>query len=229
MNSFSKDTFLTIEEVAKLLGLPEVTVQRWEHQGKIPYKMIDGSVSFKKSEIVIWAKAHDLTIREKQGKPADKVSEYLLTDAIIAGGIYHKVEGDDVYTVFHNSLNNLAFINKEDHERVFEELLNREELASTGIGSGIAIPHTRNRLDLNISHAHVAVIFLKKPLSFNAIDGKPVTVLFMIFTTSVKEHLKMLSRISFVLQKSSLKEMLTGEIEDQNLLNQIKQIESDAR
>lgn len=51
----------------------------------------------------------------------------------------------------------------------------------------------------------------------------------MIFTTSVKEHLKMLSRISFVLQKSQLKEMLTGDIEDQNLITQIKQIESDAR
>ncbi|MCB9057860.1 MAG: PTS sugar transporter subunit IIA [Calditrichae bacterium] len=229
MNSFSKDTFLTTEEVARLLGLPEVTVQRWEHQGKIPYKIINGQVSFKKSEIIRWAKAHDLTIREKHGKSKDLISEHLLTDAIVAGGIYHNIDGDDVYTVFHNALNNLGFIDKKDHDRVFDELLNREELASTGIGNGIAIPHTRNRLDLNLNYAHVAIIFLNKPLPFNAIDGKPVTVLFMIFTTSVKEHLKMLSRISFVLQKSQLKEMLAGDIEDQNLITQIKQIESDAR
>jgi PTS system nitrogen regulatory IIA component len=228
MNIQSKEAYLNIEEVALLLDLPEVTIQRWAHQGKIPYKIISGKTIFKKSEITRWANAHDLAIKEKKGKPVHSGSENLLTDAIRAGGIYRHIPGDDIYSVFENALEHLDFIKKSDHKKVFEELLNREELASTGIGHGIAIPHTRNRLDLNLQHAHIAVFFLQQPVIFNAIDGQPVQIMFMIFTSTVKEHLKMLSKISYVLQQPSFRENILSGISDEDLIGNVKQIEHEA-
>lgn len=229
MNIQSKESYINIDEVARLLGLPEVTIQRWAHQGKIPYKIIAGKTVFKKSEVTRWANAHDLAIKEKKGKTNPAKSEFTLADALEAGGIYRDIPGLDVYTVFENALKHLSFIKKSDHKKVFEQLLNREELASTGIGHGLAIPHTRNRLDLNLKHAHVPVFFLQQPVLFNAVDGQPVHTMFMIFTSTVKEHLKMLAKISYVLQQPAFRKLMQSAISDAELIENVKRIEHEAR
>lgn len=225
MNIRTKEEFLTVEQVAKLLKLPEVTIQRWEHQGKIPCKIIDDKLMFKKSEIIKWAQTHDLAMQEQQTKKS-KQHEFSLVMAIENGKIYHNIPGEDIYTVFQNALQKLPFINKSNLKSVLEALIDREELNSTGIGNGIAIPHTRNRIELGITTPYVAVFFLESPIKYSAIDDEAVFVLFMIFTTSVKEHLKILSKISFVLQQKRIREILQQKNSNNNLLSTIDQLEN---
>lgn len=62
-------------------------------------------------------------------------------------------------------------------ELIISTLLKREELGSTGIGKGIAIPHCRS---LAVEKLEIAVGRTKKPINFNAIDKKPVSLLFLI-------------------------------------------------
>ncbi|MBE0433146.1 PTS sugar transporter subunit IIA [candidate division WOR-3 bacterium] len=62
-------------------------------------------------------------------------------------------------------------------ELIVSTLLKREELGSTGIGKGIAIPHCRS---LAVEKLEIAVGRTKKPVNFNAIDKKPVSLLFLI-------------------------------------------------
>jgi PTS system nitrogen regulatory IIA component len=65
---------------------------------------------------------------------------------------------------------------------VFDKLLEREKLGSTGLGQSVAIPHCR----LPQSHgAHVALMTLQTPVNFEARDGKPVDI---VFGLSVPEH-----------------------------------------
>jgi len=66
---------------------------------------------------------------------------------------------------------------KTDAELIYSTLLKREELGSTGIGKGIAIPHCRS---LAVSKLEIAVGRTVKPINFNAIDKKPVTLFFLI-------------------------------------------------
>jgi|UniRef100_A0A7V3RGG6 mannitol/fructose-specific phosphotransferase system IIA component (Ntr-type) len=66
---------------------------------------------------------------------------------------------------------------KTDAELIYSTLLKREELGSTGIGKGIAIPHCRS---LAVSKLEVAVGRTLKPINFNAIDKKPVSLFFLI-------------------------------------------------
>lgn len=226
MNIRTKEEYLTIEQVAQLLNLPEVTIQRWEHQGKIPSKLINDKIMFKKSEVVNWARVHDLSIHEKN-VTADSPKVFSLSQAIKNGSIYTNIPGSDVYTVFQNALKKLPFISDKNYKQVLEALIDREELNSTGIGNGIAIPHTRNRMDLGIDQPHVSVFFLETPVKFSAIDDEAVFVLFMIFTASVKEHLKILSKISFMLQKTEVKEILQQRNKEGNLITSIKQLEDD--
>ena len=64
-----------------------------------------------------------------------------------------------------------------DAELIVSTLLKREELGSTGIGKGIAIPHCRS---LAVEKLEIAVGKTQKPINFNAIDKKPVSLVFLI-------------------------------------------------
>ncbi|KAA3610358.1 MAG: helix-turn-helix domain-containing protein [Calditrichaeota bacterium] len=220
--------YMSQKEVANLLGLPEVTVQRWIHQGKIPTKILNKKTVLKHSEIITWAKAHDLDIKQnKTSKETASNNTFLLSSALEKGGIFYNIEAQDVYSAFENSLTKLSFLMNEDKKNILNGLINREELASTGIGNGIAIPHTRSRIQLNLDSAHIPVIFLKEPIPFNAIDSHPVFVLFMIFTTDVKEHLKMLSKLSFVLQQDKIMNILNERNTGLDLIDEIKEVENE--
>jgi len=228
MSVNSKDDYLSLSAVAALLGLPEVTIQRWEHQGKIPYKIIRKKIVFKKKEIIEWAQAHDLPLREEI-RDSKALSTFSLTDIIKDSGIYYHIPGEDVYTIFESALKELNFINSADKNTILEELINREELASTGIGNGIAIPHTRNRLDLGLKRPFIPVFFLENAVPFNAIDGQAVYVLFMIFSNTVKDHLKILSMLSFALRQENVISSLQSLNKNHDLLEHIKQIEHETR
>jgi len=219
---------LTPVEVAELLDLPLVTIQRWEHQGKIPYKLVRNEKWYKKQEILDWARLHDIMIREEVARRSVQ-SGNLLSQAIERGGIYYHVGGKDIITVFQNSLECLPYLKNSDRELILNALLNREELASTAIGSGIAIPHTRERLDLGLNGICIPVLFLENPVEFNAIDGMPVFVLFMIFTASTGDHLKILSRIAYTLKNQEILSILSGRNQQDNLLSQILKIEQEIK
>ncbi len=66
---------------------------------------------------------------------------------------------------------------KTDAELIYSTLLKREELGSTGIGKGIAIPHCRS---LAVTKLEIAIGRTIKPINFNAIDKKPVSLFFLI-------------------------------------------------
>ncbi len=103
----------------------------------------------------------------------------------------HDVEGTLTEIV-----RNLPLPPEIDRAALLEELVMREELASTALGNGIAIPHIRkfgmNTLEDNI----VAVIYLMNPIDWRAHDGKLVDTLFFVFANNEDQHLKLLSEIA---------------------------------
>lgn len=221
-----KSKHLTTEEVAELFGLPLVTIQRWEHQGKIPYKIIGNRRSYNRKEILDWARIHDLTVKldTNEGTAA---AEHLLFKAIERSGIYDKIPGNNIVEVFENALDVLPFLSQADRKKVLIEMLDREELASTGVGHGIAIPHTRERFQIGSEQIFIPLIFLENHIEFNSIDGEAVFVLMMIFTPNTKDHLKVLSRISHILKDKKMLEILREKNKSKNLLSRILKIEKD--
>jgi PTS system nitrogen regulatory IIA component len=82
-----------------------------------------------------------------------------------------------------------------DERDVFESLIARERLGSTGLGHGVAIPHGRIR---GIRNVEAAFLRLAKPIPFEAIDGKPVDMLFALAVPEDcgEDHLKLLAHIA---------------------------------
>lgn len=82
---------------------------------------------------------------------------------------------------------------------IFEALLQRERLGSTGFGRGIAIPHVRLA---GLSRIVCVFAKLEEPINFEAMDGEPVDLLFLLLAPehAGADHLKALSRISRLLR-----------------------------
>ena len=90
---------------------------------------------------------------------------------------------------------------------IFDVLLQRERLGSTGVGNGIAIPHGKLA---RASRIFGVFARLDRPIQFEALDGAPVDLIFMLIApeNAGADHLKALSRIARVLRDTSMTDRL---------------------
>jgi nitrogen PTS system EIIA component len=96
---------------------------------------------------------------------------------------------------------------RRDPNEIFEVLLQRERLGSTGIGGGVAIPHGK----LPKLEKLVGVFArLEKPINFDALDGEPVDLVFVLLAPEAAgaDHLKALARIARLLRDPQVAEKL---------------------
>ncbi len=90
-----------------------------------------------------------------------------------------------------------------DKGNIFDMLFERERLGTTGVGNGIAIPHAKLN---DLTHMQVMFIRLEKPINFDAIDDKPVDLIFLLLAPmdASNQHLKALARISRLLRNKNI-------------------------
>ena len=96
-----------------------------------------------------------------------------------------------------------------DGRIVFETLLTREKLGSTGIGQGIAIPHGKVAA---LHRVHGLFARLATPIEFDSVDSQPVDLVFVLLAPghAGADHLKALARISRILRDPSVVAKLRG-------------------
>lgn len=123
---------------------------------------------------------------------------------------------EDIYVPFKASckkqvLQDLASIAADktgvSEREIFDTLLEREKLGSTGVGNGIAIPHGKlGKLDKITG----LVAFLENPIDFDAMDDQPVDIVFLLLAPDMAgaDHLKALSRIARVLREPDMLDKL---------------------
>ena len=118
-----------------------------------------------------------------------------LSDLISLEGINHSLKAKSKKHVLQQLSSAAAQITGVPERDIFDVLLQRERLGSTGVGQGIAIPHGKlNGLDKIIGlFAH-----LEQPINFEAVDSEPVDLVFLLLApeSAGADHLKALARIS---------------------------------
>jgi PTS system nitrogen regulatory IIA component len=90
---------------------------------------------------------------------------------------------------------------------VFDTLLQRERLGSTGVGAGIAIPHGKLP---KFDRLFGLFARLDRPIDFDALDGEPVDLVFLLLApeTAGADHLKALARVARVLRDTAVAQKL---------------------
>lgn len=198
------EEILTIEEVAKYLRVSERTVYDWAQKGEIPAGKIGTVWRFKKSEIEKWVNER-LSSGSRLSSPtmAVQIKNILSPDRIIFIN----------QTTKHDALVELsAALSKAPQVKIAKELeteiLKREELMSTAIGRGIAIPHARLS---SVTDLVMAVGICKNPIKdFETLDDQPVSLLIMI-AAAYNQHsyyLQTLSHLSAKLKDNNLHDSL---------------------
>ena len=194
------DDILTIEEVAKYLRVSERTVYDWAQKGEIPSGKIGTVWRFKKSEIEKWVNDRlTSSARPTTNSSVVQVKNILSPDRIVF--LNHSTKHDALLEL----ANNLSTAPQvKNAQELSMEILKREELMSTAIGRGIAIPHVRlpSVTDLVMSVG----ICRNDIIDFQAIDDVPVRLLFMI-AAAYNQHSYYLQTLAFFSSKLKSQEL----------------------
>ena len=112
--------------------------------------------------------------------------------------------------------------NKEEFKKV---VLAREELSTTGIGDGIAIPHGKTKV---VKNAGLSAMVVKNGVDYDSLDGQPAKLFFMIAAPEAADnlHLEVLARLSTILMDESFKERLINSESTEEFLKLIDEKEA---
>ncbi len=150
-----------------------------------------------------------------------KVSDFLNEDNILLN-----VEAKDKYELIDKLIDVIAKSGKVmDKEKVRNCVYEREKILSTGVGKGFAVPHGKTDAVTDIV---LAFAITKEPLNYEALDNQPVRlVLLMVGKDSlVSSHIKLLSRISRLMNNDDFRESLLNAKTKEEVLEIFKREES---
>ena len=130
-----------------------------------------------------------------------------ISDLLAANGVVLRGGASSKRQALHAVAEAASHVLNIDDARIFEALMEREALGSTGLGSGVAVPHARLR---DIERVTGVFVRLDTPVAFDAVDDRPVDLLFALFAPPQDgaEHLRALAAVSRALRSSELREQL---------------------
>ena len=141
----------SMRDLGEMFKVSESKVTRWiRHQG-LPAQRVAGQYHFNRVEVLDWAVAHQVRM---EASPVDQlvdgVPSMSLADALEAGGIHYKISGDERQAALRALVSRLPLPKDFDGELLMGLLLAREAHGFTAVGDGIAIPHVRYPIVLNV-------------------------------------------------------------------------------
>ena len=216
---------VTVREAAELLSVSEKTVYRWIAQGKLPAYRVNEQYRFNRAELLEWATSQRLNVSSKMLEEPEESAVPALEEALRAGGVFYRVEGLDKPSALRSVVEVMPLPEEVDRPYLYQVLLARESVGSTGMGDGIAIPHVRNPVVMHIPRPMIALCFLEKPIDFAAIDGKPVHTLFTIVSPTIRAHLTLLSRLAFALRDTQFADLIRRQGTREEVLAQARRVD----
>ena len=145
-----------------------------------------------------------------------KILDVLPREAILAD-----LKAEDKKSVLEELVEPIARLKKANQEELVLVLMERERLGSTGIGSGIGIPHGKLK---NLDELVLGFGLSRKGVDFESMDGRPTHIFFLLMTpeNSTGLHLKVLARISKILKNETFRERLLASTSGDDIYRIIK-------
>ncbi|MDD2599283.1 MAG: PTS sugar transporter subunit IIA [Kiritimatiellae bacterium] len=194
---------MTIEEVAAYLRVSERTVYDWVAKGELPGGKIGTSWRFRRGDIEQW-------VNDRLGKTKPAVKTGITTSAVLTPErvlILDSTSKADVLLKLATLLSATPFIRKAE-EALINDIMEREELMSTGIGFGIGVPHVRVEY---ASDLVMAIAVCPNGLKdYPTLDEYEVKIVCMLVARQDQhaEYLRTLSNISTRLKAPEMRQQI---------------------
>ncbi len=207
-----EDEILTVKEVAEYLKMNTRTVYKLALNGQIPGVKIASQWRFKKSLVNDWLELEMRKLPSRQlerfeadhGEKTLSVS-HLLTEETISTDLRSATKDDVLKELVELSLES-GLVKASD--ALLDAIRRRENLCSTGIDRGVAIPHPRPALTGVIRDSIIAFGCSRQGIDFDSLDGRPTHLFFLLCTPDDSSQLKVLAKLSRLLRDEGLREAL---------------------
>jgi len=133
-----------------------------------------------------------------------EINDLISSDVVVAN-----LKATSKKQVLHNLARRASKQTGVNERDIFDVLMERERLGSTGVGNGIAIPHGKLP---ELDRLHGLFALLEQPVDFQAIDEHPVDLIFLLLApeSAGADHLKALAKISRLLRNTGICDKLRG-------------------
>jgi PTS system nitrogen regulatory IIA component len=211
---------LNSNEVAALLGVAEPEVRDWAYSGKLPIVDVQGRLQFNRQAILEWALTHGhplnfgVAATEPPGLPP-------LTELFEPERFHYDIPGRTFAEVLRAALD-VFVLPPEDKELIYDLLVSREKLMTTAVGDGLAIPHLRVPVVINVPRPVLSIFFTSEPIDMKALDGMPVHTLFLLLSLAPKQHLELLARLSFLFRQPEFVKLLRERAKPETLVEWVR-------
>jgi PTS system nitrogen regulatory IIA component len=223
----TSDVNLTLPDLVRLFAVTEHTVRKWVDDDGLPCEVIDDRYRFNRTELLEWATIRKLDVSPSifEAVNGNAVAEGSLVAALEHGGIAYGVKAPHKRALLRAIVESLPLPDGFDRDILWDLFLAREALGSTALEGGIAVPHPRRPVVLDVEQTLLRLCFLAEPLDFQASDGKPVDTLFAMVAPTVHEHLRLLARLATVLKNQDVRRVLSDRASPNDIVAAIAQAE----
>ncbi|MBN2210392.1 MAG: PTS sugar transporter subunit IIA [Sedimentisphaerales bacterium] len=205
---------MNLAQAASFLGLEVRRVERMAQRGEVPCQKVSGQFRFNRAELTEWLgqrmvshstehhETVDAGMQLHRQRPADElVVTPLLRPEAIAPNLSSRTRTSvlrDLIALAGET--GLVF----DGEGLLEALIQREDLCSTAMEAGVAIPHPRRPMPYALAEPIIVVARTVQGIGFGAPDGRLTDVFFMTCAKDDRHHLHVLARLCRILHQTKL-------------------------
>jgi len=211
---------MDVQQVARYLNLPVREVVKLAARGKMPARKVSGQFRFRKGQIDHWVEtqmpqlSHERMAEIERGVSSHHGMDHeapLLMPLIPAGGILVPLPARTRDAALRALVAAAAGADLvHEPKDLIEHVRQREDLCSTALLPGVALPHPRHPLPHDIAASFVIVGRTAGGIPFGCVDGSMTRLLLLICCKDERTHLHVLARISRVLDPATVEALMEG-------------------
>ena len=141
------------------------------------------------------------------------------------GGVFFDVEGTTPQEIYKNISEKIEKPEGVTSDLIYNALCAREQVLSTAVGNGIALPHARASIIKSDENQKICVVYLKKPIDMQAPDERDVFVMFILLTHNSQVHLKVLTELAGLFRNLRFRKALESHAGEAELLSLIRELD----
>jgi len=207
-------------ETARFLRVAEDTLERWVRQGLIRSLDRHGH-DFDRDEVSRWARDRGMQIDPDPALQRAR-KEAALLSAIERGAVTAGAEARSARDAIQVAIASLSHLAPGLRARLLDEVLERERMASTALGEGIAVPHPREPLGDALEQPLISLVLLDTPLDWAALDGELVHTVALLASPTAAAHLEILSQIGRAVRSPEAVRLLRGRLAKPALIDGLR-------
>ena len=201
------ENVMTLEEMAQYLKIARRALLRMAQRGDIPATKVASQWRFMRTVVDDWL------IGRMKSLPQPELERLVRTDKLLVPLqslmrpelVRLDIKGNSKEKVLLELCQPLVAAGLlEDPVPLLEKLVEREEMVSTAIFPGIAIPHPRRPDECPVSEPRIVLGVSAAGVDFDSLDGQPTYALFLICANQIPVHLKVLAELTLLFRHSGL-------------------------